>query len=109
MFCTSQTRDDGSVVRRYTFSGTVDNKGRTVGVIVIVKPATAGAFPWRGAATRDGKTFGGARAGSTHVRPAPKTAEEREAAIFTYVKQAAAAAWEKFPPTLERVAPGAED
>jgi hypothetical protein len=109
MFCTSQTRDDGSVVRHYTFSGIVDNKGRTVGSVVVVKPATAGGFPWRGVATRGGEAFGGSWAGTTHIRPAPKTAEEREAVIFAYVKQAATAAWKKFPPTLERVEPGAED
>ena len=108
MFCTSETYSDGRIARLYTFSGIVDNKGRAVGVIVILKPATAGSFPWNGVASRGGEAFGGTWAGTSYIRPAPKTAEEREEAIFAYVKQASKAAWKKFPPTLERVEPGAE-
>jgi hypothetical protein len=106
MFYTSQTYDDGRVARQYTFSGIVDNKGRTVGAIVVVWPADENGYDWNACATRGGKEFGSSWA---RRRPTLKTEAELEKAISAYIKQAAKAAWKKFPPTLERVEPGAED
>ena len=106
MFCTSETYNDGRIARHYTFSGIVDNKGRTVGAIVVLWPADENGYDWYACATRGGERFGSSWA---RRRPTLQTSEEREAAIFAYVKQASTAAWKKFPPTLERVEAGAED
>ena len=99
----TQTRPDGSIIKTYEDLCVRDNKGRTVGVLINLQPETAQGFSWNGGALRDGKDYGSSTAGTSNTCPPCRTAEERDAAIAKYLKRVEAAAWKKFPPTLERV------
>lgn len=99
----TETRPDGSIIKIYEDLMVVDNKGRTVGVLINLQPETAQGFAWYGGALRNRKEYGSATAGTSKSCPPLKTAEERDAAVAKYIKRVEASYWKKFPPKLERV------